>query len=212
VCKQIGLNGLPLVKKGARILTHCNTGSLATAQYGTALSIIYHAFEKDNSIHVWVDETRPLLQGARLTTWELDRANVPQTLITDSMAGFLMKLGKVDMVIVGADRIAANGDTANKIGTYSLSVLAKEHGIPFYVAAPVSTFDSATPDGNAIVIEERDAKEITMIGDVPITSTKIPAWNPAFDVTPAANITAFITEKGILRAPFSDAISGLLKK
>jgi methylthioribose-1-phosphate isomerase len=159
-----------------------------------------------------VDETRPLLQGARLTTWELDRAKVPQTLITDSMAGFLMKLGKVDMVIVGADRIAANGDTANKIGTYSLSVLAKEHGIPFYVAAPVSTFDSATPDGNAIVIEERDAREITMLGDVPITSTKIPAWNPAFDVTPAANITAFITEKGILKPPFSNAISGLLKK
>jgi methylthioribose-1-phosphate isomerase len=212
VCKQIGLNGLPLVKKGARVLTHCNTGSLATAQYGTALSVIYHAFEKDPTVHVWVDETRPLLQGARLTAWELDKAGVPQTLITDSMAGFLMKLGKVDMVIVGADRIAANGDTANKIGTYSLSILAKEHGIPFYVAAPVSTFDGATADGNAIVIEERDPKEVTVIGDVPITAGKINAWNPAFDVTPASNITAFITERGLLKAPYPEAITALLKK
>lgn len=212
VCKQIGLNGLPLLKTGANILTHCNTGSLATAQFGTALSVIYHGFERDNTIHVWVDETRPLLQGARLTAWELDKAGVPLTLITDSMAGFVMQKGKVDIVIVGADRIAANGDTANKIGTYSLSILAKEHKIPFYVAAPVSTFDAGTPSGESIVIEERDPREVTSIGDVPIAPSKIQAYNPAFDVTPAANITGFITEKGILKPPFTDSIRDLLKK
>lgn len=212
VCRQIGLNGQELVSKGMRILTHCNTGSLATAQYGTALSVIYHAQEAKKEIQVWVDETRPLLQGARLTAWELDKAGVPFTLITDSMAGFLMKLGKVDAVIVGADRIAANGDTANKIGTYSLSVLAKAHNIPFYVAAPVSTFDPATPNGSGIVIEERDIREITQIQEVPICPPKIAAWNPAFDVTPAGNITAFITEKGILTAPFDASIAQLSRK
>ncbi len=205
MCRQIGLNGLELVPDGAKILTHCNTGSLATAQYGTALSIIYHAHEAGKGIQVWVDETRPLLQGARLTAWELDRAGIPMKLITDSMAGWLMKNGQVDLVIVGADRIARNGDTANKIGTYSLAILCKAHGIPFYVAAPSSTFDPNAASASDIPIEERDGREITHIGDQQI-APNVQTYNPAFDITPGELITAFITEKGILRDGWMSAI------
>jgi methylthioribose-1-phosphate isomerase len=204
MCRQIGLNGLELVPDGARILTHCNTGSLATAQYGTALSVIYHAHEAGKNIHVWVDETRPLLQGSRLTAWELDRAGIPMKLITDSMAGWLMKTGQVDLVIVGADRIARNGDTANKIGTYSLAVLCKAHGIPFYVAAPSSTFDPNAESADQIPIEERDGREITHIGDQQI-APNVQTFNPAFDITPGELITAFVTEKGILRDGWTSA-------
>lgn len=210
-CKQIGLNGQELIPKGAQILTHCNTGSLATAQYGTALSVIYHAHESEKGIQVWVDETRPLLQGARLTAWELDRAGIPMKLVTDSMAGWLMKRGEVDLVVVGADRIANNGDTANKIGTYSLAVLCQAHGIPFYVAAPTSTFDPNADSADDIPIEIRDDREITHIGDVQI-SPSVKTYNPAFDITPGDLITAFITEKGILRREndYSKVIPALL--
>ena len=209
VCKQIGEIGRELVPKKANILTHCNTGSLATAQFGTALSVIYHAFEKDPNIHVWVDETRPLLQGARLTAWELDQAGIPMTLITDSMAGMLMAQGKVDMVVVGTDRVTSNGDTANKIGTYSLAVLAKYHNIPFYVALPASTFDKNMASGSEIPIEERDGREVTHVGDSQLAPPKVKAYNPAFDVTPGELITAFITEKGIIKPPFIESLKGL---
>lgn len=202
ICKQIGLNGQNLIPNAANILTHCNTGSLATSQYGTALSAIYHAHESGKKIHVWVDETRPLLQGARLTAWELERSGIDMSLITDSTAGYLMKLDKVDLVIVGADRVTANGDTANKIGTYSLSVLAKEHHIPFYVALPLSTFDLEIEKGEQIPIEERDGDEIRKINNFQIAPTKVSTFNPAFDVTPHENITAFITEKGIIKPDF----------
>lgn len=206
ICKQIGLNGVELIPNGANILTHCNTGGLATGQYGTALSVIFHAFDQDPGIHVWVDETRPLLQGARLTAWELMRYGVPMHLVTDSMAGHLMSTGKVDLIIVGTDRVAANGDMANKIGTYSLAVLAKHHGIPFYVATPASTIDLSLESGKQIPIEERDAKEVSSISGHEIAPSKVPVYNPAFDVTPAVLITAFITEKGILEPPFSDTL------
>jgi len=209
-CKAIGINGQELVGDGARILTHCNTGSLATAQYGTALSIIYHAHESGKNIQVWVDETRPLLQGARLTAWELDRAGIPMKLITDSMAGWLMKSGEVDLVVVGADRIARNGDTANKIGTYSLAVLCNAHNIPFYVAAPISTFDPKALTSEQIPIEERDSREITHIGNVQV-SPSVKTFNPAFDITPGHLISAFITERGILyqNGSYTDSISAL---
>jgi methylthioribose-1-phosphate isomerase len=202
VCKQIGLVGQDIIPKGARILTHCNTGGLATGQFGTALSVIYHAHASGKDIHVWVDETRPLLQGSRLTAWELMRANIPMKLVTDSMAGHLMSTGKVDLVIVGTDRVAANGDMANKIGTYSLAVLAKYHEIPFYVATPASTVDLKVASGADIPIEERDSKEITTIGSYEIAPSKVPVYNPAFDVTPAELITAYVTEKGIIKPPF----------
>ena len=205
MCRQIGLNGLEIVTSGANILTHCNTGGLATAQYGTALSVIYHAHEAGRGIHVWVDETRPLLQGARLTAWELDRAGIPMKLVTDSMAGWLMHTGRVDLVIVGADRIARNGDTANKIGTYSLAVLCKAHGIPFYVAAPSSTFDPNAATATDIPIEERDGREITHIADHQIAPA-VQTYNPAFDITPGELITAFITERGILRDGWTNVI------
>lgn len=211
MCKQIGLNGVELVPKNANILTHCNTGGLATGQFGTALSVIYHAHAKGKKIHVWVDETRPLLQGSRLTAWELMRAEIPMKLVTDSMAGHLMSQGKVDMVIVGTDRVAANGDMANKIGTYSLAVLAKYHNIPFYVATPASTVDLKMKSGAEIVIEERDAKEIITIGTYDIAPPKTPVYNPAFDVTPADLITAYITEKGIIKAPFSENLASVFK-
>jgi methylthioribose-1-phosphate isomerase len=204
VCKSIGLNGQELIPKGSQILTHCNTGGLATGQYGTALSVIYHAHEQRKDIHVWVDETRPLLQGSRLTAWELMRAGIPMHLVTDSMAGHLMYTGKVDLVIVGTDRVARNGDMANKIGTYSLAVLAKHHGIPFYVATPASTVDLSISDGSAIPIEERDAREVTTIGNSDIAPARVEVYNPAFDVTPAELITAFITEKGIIRPNFDE--------
>lgn len=203
MCRLIGENGVELIPKNANILTHCNTGGLATGQFGTALSVIYHAHKAGKQIHVWVDETRPLLQGARLTAWELNRAEIPFHLITDSMGPWLMKQGKVDAVIVGTDRVTANGDMANKIGSYMLAVACKHHGIPFYVAAPYSTIDPKTATGDDIVIEERDGKEITTIGQTDIAPAKIAVYNPAFDVTPAELITAYITEKGIIRPPYA---------
>lgn len=212
ICKMIGLNGRDLIANNAKVLTHCNAGGLATSQYGTALSVIYHASEAGKNIKVWVDETRPLLQGARLTSWELERAGIPMSLITDSTAGYLMSMGKVDLIIVGADRVAANGDTANKIGTYSLSVLAKEHKIPFYVALPLSTFDIELNNGSKIPIEERDPEEIRKIGNTQIAPDKIEVFNPAFDVTPHENITAFVTEAGIIRPDFKTNIQKLFSE
>lgn len=210
ICKQIGEHGLELVKDNFNILTHCNTGGLATSQYGTALSVIYHAHLTYKNIHVWVDETRPLLQGARLTTWELKQAEISLSLITDSTAGYVMKLNKVDMVIVGADRVVANGDTANKIGTYTLAVLAKQHNIPFYVAVPLSTIDLALKKGDQIPIEEREGDEIRKIGNTQIAPDKVNTFNPAFDVTPFDLITAFITEKGIIYPDFKKNFKKLL--
>ncbi len=201
ICRAIGRNGSVLIPKKATILTHCNAGALATAGYGTALALIFRAKEEGKNIRVFVDETRPLLQGARLTTWELMRSGLDVTLICDDMAALVMKEGKVDLVIVGADRIAANGDTANKIGTYSLAVLAREHKIPFYVAAPVSTFDDKISDGNQIPIEERPSAEVTDWWGKRTAASGVKVYNPAFDVTPARYITAIVTEKGIIRRP-----------
>lgn len=209
VCEQIGKNGAELVQKDWNILTHCNTGGLATGAYGTAFSVLLHAHQDGKDIHVWADETRPLLQGARLTSWELQKAEIPFHLITDSAAGSLMQTGKVDMIVVGADRVTANGDTANKIGTYSLAVLAKENDIPFYVALPLSTFDLETESGDEIEIEERDSDEVTHIEKTPITPKKTDAYNPAFDVTPNKYITGFITEKGIVKPDFTKNIRKL---
>lgn len=201
-CKKIGENGVELVKKNAKILTHCNTGSLATGQYGTALSVIFHAHENGNDIHVWVDETRPLLQGSRLTSWELMNADIPMKLITDSAAGSLIKRGEVDMVIVGSDRVASNGDTANKIGTYPLAVIAHENEVPFYVAVPLSTIDMDVESGEEIPIEEREGDEIANFNGSQVAPKKVETYNPAFDVTPHKYITAFITEEGIIKPPF----------
>lgn len=203
-CKKIGEEGAQLVGGEARILTHCNTGGLATGQYGTALSVIFHAHEAGSKVHVWVDETRPLLQGARLTAWELMKAEIPMRIITDSAAGSLMRRGEVDMVIVGTDRVASNGDTANKIGTYPLAVLAGENEIPFYVAVPLSTIDMALESGDEIPIEERDDEEITTFNGSRVAPEKAETFNPAFDVTPHRYITAFITEKGIIEPPFEE--------
>jgi len=200
-CRAIGAHGAPLVPRAARILTHCNAGALATAGYGTALGVIRAAVEQGNPVEVFADETRPFLQGARLTAWELVRDGIPTTVITDSMAGALMRRGLVDLVIVGADRIAANGDVANKIGTYALAVLAAAHRIPFYVAAPFSTIDLATPDGGAIPIEERPPREVSHIGSVRLTPEGARIANPAFDVTPAAYVAGIITERGVLHPP-----------
>jgi methylthioribose-1-phosphate isomerase len=197
--RDIGLNGARFVKSGDTILTHCNAGGLATADYGTALAVLFTAHENGKKIKVYADETRPLLQGARLTTWELHRAGIDVTLICDSMAGHVMKQGWVNLAIVGADRIAANGDTANKIGTYSVAVLAHEHGVPFYVAAPSSTFDLSIPDGSHIPIEERDGREISHGFGKSIAPDGIKMYNPAFDVTPARYITAIITERGVIQ-------------
>jgi methylthioribose-1-phosphate isomerase len=207
--RRLGANGRDLIPDGARILTHCNAGALATAGYGTALGVIRAAFEEGKKIHVYIDETRPVLQGARLTAWEMMREGIPCTLMTDSMAGYLMKQGKVDLVIVGADRIAANGDAANKIGTYALAVLARAHGIPFYIAAPLSTIDPALSDGSAIPIEKRRSDEVTHIGDIPTAPEGIAVWNPAFDITPQGLITAIVTEAGVLRPPFTTGIKAL---
>ena len=190
-----------------QILTHCNTGPLACGQFGTALGIVQAAHHAEQDVHVWVDETRPYLQGARLTTWELAQAGVPHTLIPDVAAGHLMARGEVDVVIVGADRIAANGDTANKVGTYTLAVLAERHGITFFVAAPINTVDLDTPDGAAIPIEERDADEVLAIRGVNIAPRDTEVRNPAFDVTPAALITAIVTDEGVLRAPYDEALA-----
>jgi methylthioribose-1-phosphate isomerase len=197
-CHAIGRHGASLLPDGARVLTHCNTGGLATSEYGTALAVIFTAQDLGRSLHVYVDETRPLLQGARLTTWELQQRGIPFTLICDSMAAVVMQQKRVDLVITGADRIAANGDTANKIGTYGLAVLAHAHGIPFYVAAPTSTFDLSIACGNEIPIEERPGVEITHGFGVQTAPAETAVYNPAFDVTPAKFIRALITEKGCI--------------
>ena len=207
---HLSLFGAGLVEDGWTVLTHCNTGPLATSGYGTALGIIIMARRQGKSVKVLVGETRPLLQGARLPPWELLGAGIPATLITDSMAGYFMKLGKVDCILTGADRIAANGDTANKIGTYTLAVLARENKLPFYIAAPTSTIDSSVKTGDDIPIEERPPEEVTHIQGVPIAPEGVSAANPAFDVTPHAYITAIITEKGIVKEPYGEGIKGIL--
>jgi methylthioribose-1-phosphate isomerase len=204
--RRLGAHGAPLVPQGGRVLTHCNAGALACAGYGTALGVIRAAAEAGRQPSVWVDETRPVLQGARLTAWELDRLGIPATLVADVMAGSLMARGEVDCVVVGADRIAANGDVANKVGTYSLAVLARHHGIPFYVAAPMSTVDPHCPTGADIPIERRSADEVVSIGGHPIAPAGMAVENLAFDVTPAALITAIITEAGVFRP---DQVSGV---
>jgi len=195
-----------------RVLTHCNTGPLAAGQYGTALGVVQAAHHAERPIHVWVDETRPYLQGARLTTWELDQAGVPHTLIPDMAAGPLMARGEVDAVLVGGDRVAANGDTANKIGTYTLAVLAARHGVPFIVVAPLSSVDLGTPDGSAIPIEERPAEEVTTIRGVRIAPAGTNVYNPAFDVTPGALIDAIVTEEGAVRAPFGPGLRAAMAR
>ncbi|HET9830908.1 MAG TPA: S-methyl-5-thioribose-1-phosphate isomerase [Vicinamibacterales bacterium] len=206
-CRAMGAFGADVVPADARILTHCNAGALATAGYGTALGVIRGAVEKGKRVAVFADETRPFLQGARLTAWELVRDGINTTVITDNMAGALMRQGKVNFVVVGADRIAANGDTANKIGTYTVAVLAREHQIPFYVAAPLSTIDLKTPDGEHIPIEERNAKEVTHVGGSQLAPDGAQVWNPAFDVTPNHLIAGIITERGIFRAPYTETLA-----
>lgn len=204
---EFGLAILPTPDDGpVRVLTHCNTGPLAAGQFGTALGVVQAAHFAERPIHVWVDETRPYLQGARLTTWELAQAGVPHTLIPDVAAGHLMARGEVDVILVGADRVAANGDTANKVGTYTLAVLAARHDIPFYVCAPTSSVDLATPDGPAIVIEERPPEEVLQFRGVNIAPPGTNVRNPAFDVTPAELITGIITEEGVIRAPYGDGL------
>jgi methylthioribose-1-phosphate isomerase len=209
-CRAIGENGAALIRgKEPVILTHCNAGALATAGYGTALGVIRSVHARNPRLHVLVDETRPLLQGARLTAWELTREGISMELITDSMAGSVIRSGLVTHVVVGADRIAANGDVANKVGTYSVSVLAKEHGVPFYVAAPFSTFDPVLTDGDRIPIEERAADEVTGFGGVRWAPAGVRVRNPAFDVTPAGNVTAIITERGVAFAPLGENLRRL---
>jgi len=210
--KRIGFLGKELIKDGQSVLTHCNAGALATAGYGTALGVIRAAFHDGKDITVYADETRPLLQGARLTCWELDKDNIPVILITDNMAGYFMQKGTISLVITGADRIARNGDTANKIGTYSLAVLAKEHGLPFYIAAPLNTVDFDLSNGSEIPIEERNPSEVRNIRGCPISLPHIEVRNPAFDVTPAKLISAIITEKGIARPPFEKSLEEIRKK
>ena len=208
MCRRIGEAGLPLVPDGAKLLTHCNAGALATGGIGTALAPIYLAHGAGRHVEVFVDETRPVLQGARLTAWELVHAGIPCTVIVDGAAGWLMRQAQVDLVIVGADRIAANGDFANKIGTYSLAVLALHHGVPFYCAAPSSTIDVALADGGGIPIEQRPADEVKSLAGRPIAPAEAAALNPAFDVTPARYVTAFITDRGLEHPPFRDGPSG----
>jgi methylthioribose-1-phosphate isomerase len=205
-CRAMGAFGAAVVPDDAKILTHCNAGALATAGYGTALGVVRGAVEAGKHVAVFADETRPFLQGARLTAWELVRDGIETTVITDNMAGALMRKGRVNFVVVGADRIAANGDTANKIGTYSVAVLAREHGIPFYVAAPLSTVDLKTTDGSQIPIEERQAKEVTHLKGTQLTPDGALVWNPAFDVTPHALIAGIITERGICRPPYTESL------
>jgi methylthioribose-1-phosphate isomerase len=204
--RAIGRHGQALLRDGWTILTHCNAGGLATAEYGTALGVIRAAVAEGKRVRVFADETRPFLQGARLTVWELDKDGVPVVLITDSMAGWFLRRGDVDAVVVGADRIARNGDTANKIGTYSLAVLAKENGVPFYVAAPMSTVDPTLADGGGIPIEERSPDEVREVGGHLVTLPYAEVRNPAFDVTPAAYITAIVTERGVCRSPFEKSL------
>lgn len=203
ICRQLAENGASLIEDGFTVLTHCNAGGLATGGFGTAVGVIYAAVEQGKTVHVFADETRPLLQGARLTAWELMQAGIDVTLICDNMAAFVMKQNLIDCVIVGADRITQNGDTANKIGTYNLAVLAEKHAIPFYIAAPVSTFDLSLDNGEQIPIEQRGADEITQAFGKRTAPDHIKVYNPAFDVTPHQLIHAFITEKGVIRPPFS---------
>jgi methylthioribose-1-phosphate isomerase len=205
-CRTMGAFGAALLPDEGSVLTHCNAGALATCGYGTALGVIRSAVEQGKRISVFADETRPFLQGARLTAWELMADEIPTTVICDNMAASLMHAGRIQAVVVGADRIAANGDTANKIGTYNVAILAKEHGIPFYVAAPWSTIDLATPTGDSIPIEERPAVEVTHHGGKQLTPNGVGIANPAFDVTPAKYITAIITERGVLRAPYAESL------
>jgi methylthioribose-1-phosphate isomerase len=207
-CRAMGAFGAQVLPHDARILTHCNAGALATAGYGTALGVVRAAVEAGKQVEVFADETRPFLQGARLTAWELVRDGIPTTVITDNMSGALMRQGRVNVVVVGADRIAANGDTANKIGTYSVAVLAHEHGIPFYVAAPLSTIDLDTPDGSKIPIEERSSREVTHVGSSQLAPEGARVWNPAFDVTPHRLIAGIVTERGIFRAPYLESLKG----
>ena len=205
-CRALGAFGADVVPADARVLTHCNAGALATAGYGTALGVIRGAVEQGKRVAVFADETRPFLQGARLTAWELVRDGIPTTVITDNMTGALMRQTPIDLVVVGADRIAANGDTANKIGTYGVAVLAHEHKVPFYVAAPLSTIDLNTPDGDHIPIEQRNAREVSHVGSSQLTPEGASIWNPAFDVTPHEFISGIITERGIFRAPYIESL------
>ncbi len=205
-CKTMGAFGGELLPREGGVLTHCNAGALATCGYGTALGVIRAAVEQGKRIHVYADETRPFLQGARLTAWELMADGIPTTVICDNMAASMMRKGKIQAVVVGADRIAANGDVANKIGTYNVAILAKEHGVPFYVAAPWSTIDLATPTGDDIPIEERPQREVTHHAGKQLTPTGVGICNPAFDVTPARYVTAIVTERGVLRAPYAESL------
>ena len=209
--QAMGKHGAALMPASGGVLTHCNAGALATAGYGTALGVIRAAVEAGKKIQVYADETRPFLQGARLTAWELVKDGIPTTVISDNMSGAMMRQGKIGAVIVGADRIAANGDVANKIGTYTVAVLAKEHGIPFYVAAPISTVDLETPDGSKIPIEQRSATEVTHFAGKLVTPEGVSIENPAFDVTPAKYVTAIVTERGIARAPYQESLKELAK-
>ena len=209
-CRALGAYGASVVPDTARVLTHCNAGALATAGYGTALGVVRGAVEQGKKVAVIADETRPFLQGARLTAWELTRDGIETTVITDNMSGALMRGGQIDLVVVGADRIAANGDVANKIGTYTVAVLARAHGIPFYVAAPISTIDLATSDGSQIPIEERNAKEVTHLGPMRLTPEAAQIRNPAFDVTPNQYVTAIITDRGIAWPPYTDSLPKLV--
>ena len=207
--QAMGRHGATLLPASGGVLTHCNAGALATAGYGTALGVIRAAVEQGKKLHVFADETRPFLQGSRLTAWELMKDGIPTTVISDNMAGAMMKQGKIGAIVVGADRIAANGDVANKIGTYTIAVLAKEHNIPFYVAAPISTVDLACPNGDEIPIEQRNAKEVTHIAGRQMVPEGVAVENPAFDVTPAKYVAAIITEKGVARAPYEDSLRHL---
>ena len=207
--QAMGRHGATLMPSRGGVLTHCNAGTLATAGYGTALGVIRAAVEQGKKIHVYADETRPFLQGSRLTAWELMKDGIPTTVISDNMAGAMMQQGKIGAIVVGADRIAANGDVANKIGTYTVAILAKEHAIPFYVAAPISTVDLACPDGSRIPIEQRNPREMTHIGGKQVVPDGVEVENPAFDVTPAKYVAAIITEKGIARAPYEDSLRRL---
>ena len=211
-CRRIGVAGAALLPAGVSLLTHCNTGSLATGGYGTALGVVRAAWEQGKLEHVYATETRPLLQGARLTAWELQRDGIPFTLIVDGAAGQLLRRGLAAAVVVGADRIAANGDVANKVGTYPLAVLASENGVPFYVAAPASTVDLGTPGGDQIPIEERAPEEVTTLAGVATAPEGIPAANPAFDLTPAEYVTAIITEYGVARPPYEQSLARLLRQ
>lgn len=204
--RRMGYNGAAIIPNGANILHHCNTGTLATVDFGTALGVIYACQEQGKRIHVWVDETRPRLQGARLTAWELIHAEIPMHLIADNAAGHLMRTGQVDVVIFGADRVAANGDVANKIGTYKLGVVGRENGIPVYAVVPTSTIDLNLADGDQIPIEERNAEEVTHVGDTVIAPEGVPVYNPAFDVTPHRYLTGIITEEGICYPPFRESL------